>query len=69
VNDAEIGITGGGSMGCSPTFHLAKPGKSNVVPWKRGKPTSDNTRHIAGWAQVVPRDSFGSCPENRPQEL
>jgi 4-methylaminobutanoate oxidase (formaldehyde-forming) len=45
---AEIVIVGGGIVGCSVAYHLAKLGKTNVLLLEQGKLTSGTTWHAAG---------------------
>ncbi len=46
--NAEIVIIGGGIIGCSVAYHLAKLGKKDVVLIERAKLTSGSTWHAAG---------------------
>jgi 4-methylaminobutanoate oxidase (formaldehyde-forming) len=45
---AQIVIIGGGIMGCSLAYHLAKLGKSDVVVLEQGRLTCGTTWHAAG---------------------
>ena len=45
---AEIVIIGGGIVGCSVAYHLAKLGRRDVVVLERGKLTGGTTWHAAG---------------------
>ncbi|MES2978060.1 MAG: FAD-dependent oxidoreductase [Pseudomonadota bacterium] len=45
---AEIVIVGGGIVGCSTAYHLAKMGKTDVLLLEQGKLTSGTTWHAAG---------------------
>ena len=45
---AQVVIIGGGIMGCSVAYHLAKAGWSNVVLFERKTLTSGTTWHAAG---------------------
>ena len=45
---ARIVIVGGGIIGCSVAYHLAKLGEKNVVLLERAKLTSGSTWHAAG---------------------
>ena len=45
---AEIIIVGGGIVGCSVAYHLAKMGRSDVLLIEQGKLTSGTTWHAAG---------------------
>ena len=45
---AEIVVIGGGIIGCSTAYHLAKLGKKDVVLLERSKLTSGSTWHAAG---------------------
>ncbi len=45
---AEIVIIGGGIIGCSTAYHLAKLGKKDVLLLERAKLTSGSTWHAAG---------------------
>ncbi len=44
----EIVIVGGGIVGCSVAYHLAKLGKTDVLLLEQGKLTSGTTWHAAG---------------------
>ena len=60
---AEIIIVGGGIVGCSTAYHLAKAGKTNVLWLEQGKLTSGTTWHAAGLVgQMRPnRNMTQSC--------
>ena len=45
---AEIVVIGGGIIGCSTAYHLAKDHKANVVLLEMGQLTSGSTWHAAG---------------------
>ena len=45
---AEIVIVGGGIVGCSAAYHLAKMGRTDVLLLEQGKLTSGTTWHAAG---------------------
>ena len=45
---AQIVIVGGGIIGCSIAYHLAKLGRTDVVVLERGQLTSGTTWHAAG---------------------
>ena len=45
---AEVVIIGGGIVGCSVAYHLAKLGRRDVVLLERGKLTGGSTWHAAG---------------------
>ncbi len=47
-NAARIVIIGGGIIGCSTAYHLAKLGAKDVLLVERGKLTSGSTWHAAG---------------------
>jgi len=47
-SQAEIVIVGGGIIGCSTAYHLAKEHKAEVVLLERAKLTSGSTFHAAG---------------------
>ncbi len=45
---AQVVVIGGGIIGCSTAYHLAKDHKANVVLLEQGKLTSGSTWHAAG---------------------
>jgi sarcosine dehydrogenase len=45
---AEIVVIGGGIIGCSTTYHLARDHNANVVLLERGQLTNGSTWHAAG---------------------
>ena len=45
---ADVVIVGGGIVGCSIAYHLAKIGVTNVVVLERKQLTSGTTWHAAG---------------------
>lgn len=45
---AQIVVIGGGIVGCSTTYHLARDHKADVVLLEQGKLTSGSTWHAAG---------------------
>ena len=45
---AQIVVIGGGIIGCSTAYHLAKEHKAEVVLLERGKLTCGTTFHAAG---------------------
>jgi 4-methylaminobutanoate oxidase (formaldehyde-forming) len=45
---AQIVVIGGGIIGCSTAYHLAKEHKADVVLLEQGKLTSGSTWHAAG---------------------
>ncbi|OCC06153.1 FAD-dependent oxidoreductase [Labrys sp. WJW] len=47
-SSAKIVIIGGGIIGCSTAYHLAKMGLTDVLVLERGKLTSGSTWHAAG---------------------
>ena len=47
-NHAAIVIIGGGIVGCSTAYHLAKSGEKDVVLIEKGELTSGSTWHAAG---------------------
>ncbi len=48
VAHAQIAIIGGGVMGCSLAYHLAKEGLRNIVLFEKAALTSGSTWHAAG---------------------
>src|SRR5215469_7669910 len=50
---AEIVIIGGGIIGCSVAYHLAKLGKKDVVLLERKKLTCGTTWHAAGLVRAM----------------
>lgn len=56
-SEADVVVIGGGSVGCSTAYHLAKMTKGNIVQLERDKLTSGTTWHTAGllW-QLRPHD-------------
>ena len=47
-NEVDAVIVGGGSVGCSLAYHLAKLNNGNVVLLERNRITSGTTWHTAG---------------------
>ena len=47
-SEADVVVIGGGSVGCSTAYHLAKMGVSKVVLLEKHKLTSGTTWHTAG---------------------
>ena len=47
---AQIVVIGGGIIGCSTAYHLARDHKADVVLLEQGKLTSGSTWHAAGWS-------------------
>lgn len=47
-DSAEIVVIGGGIVGCSTAYHLAKMGKKDVVLLEKGQLTCGSTFHAAG---------------------
>ena len=47
-NQAQIIIIGGGIIGCSVAYHLAKEGAKDVLLLERGQLTCGTTFHAAG---------------------
>ena len=45
---AQIVVIGGGIIGCSTAYHLARDHKADVVVLEQGKLTSGSTWHAAG---------------------
>ena len=52
-SQAEIVIIGGGIIGCSVAYHLAKLGKKDVLLLERKKLTSGTTWHAAGLVRAM----------------
>jgi len=50
--EADVVVIGGGSLGCSTAYHLAKMGAGNVVLLEKHKLTSGTTWHTAGELQT-----------------
>jgi len=57
---ADVVIIGGGVIGCSTLYHLAKNGLNNVVLLERDQLTSGTTWHTAGSANhsVLPQKNI-----------
>ena len=55
---AQAVIIGGGVVGCSVAYHLAKLGYKDVVLLERKKLTSGTTWHAAG----PPKSTYGKPP-------
>ena len=49
-SSADVVIIGGGVIGCSTLYHLAKNGLTNAVLLERDQLTSGTTWHTAGSA-------------------
>ena len=47
-SSADVVIIGGGVIGCSTLYHLAKNGLTNVILLERDQLTSGTTWHTAG---------------------
>ncbi|MGD9226431.1 MAG: FAD-dependent oxidoreductase, partial [Desulfobacterales bacterium] len=47
-DSAQVVIIGGGIIGCSTAYHLAKMGWKDVVLIEKGELTSGSTWHAAG---------------------
>jgi len=47
-SSADVVIIGGGVIGCSTLYHLAKSGTTNVVLLEKDELTSGTTWHTAG---------------------
>ena len=45
---AQVVVIGGGIVGCSTAYHLAKDHKAEVLLLEQGKLTSGSTWHAAG---------------------
>ncbi|MEO5670357.1 MAG: FAD-dependent oxidoreductase, partial [Ramlibacter sp.] len=45
---AQVVIVGGGIVGCSTAYHLAKLGKTDILLLEQGQLTSGTTWHAAG---------------------
>ncbi|HKF64182.1 MAG TPA: FAD-dependent oxidoreductase, partial [Dongiaceae bacterium] len=52
-SQAEIVIIGGGIIGCSVAYHLAKLGRKDVLLLERKKLTSGTTWHAAGLVRAM----------------
>ena len=50
--NADVVIIGGGVIGCSTLYHLAKKGITNVVLLERSLLTSGTTWHTAGLTEL-----------------
>ena len=47
-NEVQIIIIGGGIIGCSVAYHLAKEGAKDILLLERGQLTCGSTFHAAG---------------------
>ena len=45
---AQTVVIGGGVIGCSIAYHLAREGRKNIIVLERSKLTSGTTWHAAG---------------------
>jgi sarcosine dehydrogenase len=52
-SEADVVVIGGGSIGCSTLYHLAKMGVKNAVLIERDRITSGTTWHTAGWLYFI----------------
>ena len=50
---AEVVIVGGGIVGCSIAYHLARRGVTDVVLLEQGQLTSGTTWHAAGLVSLL----------------
>ena len=54
--EAKVVIIGGGVVGCSILFHLAKFGLKNCILLERNELTSGSSWHAAGNVHVISSD-------------
>ena len=47
-SQAQFVVVGGGIIGCSTAYHLARDHKADVIVLEQGKVTSGSTWHAAG---------------------
>ena len=59
---AQAVIIGGGVIGCSVAYHLAKLGWRDVVLIEKMQPTSGTTWHAAGLIGQLRATDVGSAP-------
>ena len=59
-HEADVVVIGGGSVGCSTAYHLAKMGAGKVVLLEKHKLTSGTTWHTAGKHQYKFTCAFGT---------
>ena len=50
---ASVVVIGGGVMGCSALYHMAKAGVSDAVLLERNQPTSGTTWHSAAQVRAL----------------
>ena len=63
---AEIIVIGGGIVGCSTAYHLAKFGAKDVLLLERHKLTSGSTFHAAGLVDFINRNDIITISAGEP---
>ena len=58
---ARVVVIGGGVVGCSILYHLAKLGWKDVVLLERKELTSGSSWHAAGMIHTINADYRGHC--------
>jgi 4-methylaminobutanoate oxidase (formaldehyde-forming) len=62
---AQIIVIGGGIIGCSTAYHLARDHKADVLLLEQGQLTSGSTWHAAGLVGHIPSNSTRASQPRR----